>query len=176
MTSRGGGEFGTERGLTLLVLDRVAIARMFLPTGMVFRWSAELGREVEADAKALLTPGHGVSLTGSHGEPPGTLRRSVGHSTVPVLEGVQVNVRATARSAVFYIKGTRPHVIESSRTTTYRSGPNAGQVGQGWMKFFWIRAGKIVYAQHVNHPGFRGRNFLNEAKDAVLLRRGITRV
>lgn len=164
-----GGEFGgTEHGLTLLVLDRVAIERMFLPAGTVFRWAAVLGREVEEEAKAQLFPGHGYVT--------GDLERSVSHSTVPVLQGVQVNVRATARHAVFYIKGTLPHTIESKRIITVQSGKFAGQQQQGWMKFFWFKAGQTVYAQHVDHPGFRGRNFLNIAKNLVLIRRGISRV
>lgn len=157
---------GGDRGVTHLVLDRAAIARMFIPGGMVYRWGRSLGREISLVAKGLLRPGQGYVT--------GELQRSVDSSVVPVGEGVQVNVRATARHALFYVLGTRPHTIHSERTIVYQGGRFAGLTDRGWMKF--TSHGERVYAQTVQHPGFRGRNFLDEAKVMVLERRGISRV
>lgn len=154
---RGGGEFGFERGVTLLVLDRAAIARLFLPGGDVYRWGRNLGIEVAEVAKGLLYPGHGYRT--------GALQRSVDSSVVPVGQGVQVNVRATASHAIYYIAGTRPHRIEPRTFIRPETGKRA------WLRF--EANGGVRFAKAVNHPGTRGHNFLDEAKEAVLLRRGI---
>lgn len=154
--------------VSVLVLDRAAIAAMGLPGGQIYRWGARLGREVKEEAQALLV---------LHGAGPGPLWESVASSSVPVapMPGVQVNVRAGTDHALFYIKGTRPHIETTvgRRTTVYRSGPHKGRTDWGFMKFFWLRGGFTRWEQTVFHPGWRGYNFLDEAKDHVLLARGI---
>jgi hypothetical protein len=163
VTSSRAGHFRPgDAGFTVLVLDRIAIERMFLPAGTVFQWGIRLGREVKEAAKALLVPGHGYRT--------GALQRSVESSVVPVLQAVQINVRAEARHAGWYILGTRTP-ITSTRTIVYKAGPFKGSSGPGFLRIK-NQFGRPIYKLAVR--GQAGHNFLNEAKDAVLARRGIT--
>jgi hypothetical protein len=74
--------------------------------------------------------------------------RSVGHDP------------SRAPHALFVIFGTRPHVITPNKKKALR----------------WVGPGGFVFAKKVNHPGYRGDDYMSEARDnAVLQFQKITR-
>lgn len=157
---RGGGEFGFERGITVLVLDHAAFLRMNLPGGMTYRFVRNLGIEIEGVAKANLRPGHGYAT--------GHLAESIGSSATPAGEAVVGNVRASASYAKYVHDGTAPHHIRAKfggalKFTRYSY--NTGKVKKFVFK----------YPRGVNHPGHPAPNpFLTDAMNSVLIERGIT--
>lgn len=170
-----GGRRGGS-GLTLLVLDRAAIMALNLPGGTTWNWSRGLGVEIRREAKDLLIAGGHVDS--------GALLRSTDYSIVPVGMGVQINVRASSRHALWFILGTLPHEEQVQRTIVYANDPpkgsrafnagfRAGDEDVGYMKFFWIKGGFTRYEHRVWHPGWHGYNYLDEAKLDVLIQRGI---
>lgn len=163
-------EFERESGgVSVLVLNRAKIAAMGLPGGMIYKWASAIGDETKEEARGLLIS-HGSFKTGR-------LFESTKSSATPVvpLPGVQINVRATADHALYYIKGTRPHVISTvgKRKIVYQSGRHKGEEDWGFMKFFWFKGGFIRYEQSVFHPGWHGYNYLDDAKEIVLARHHI---
>ncbi len=124
---------------------------MFNPTGQVFRWGAELGLKVERKAKEKLVPGRGYR--------DGALQRSIGHSTVPAGESLNVYVRAENYKAIWIHEGTDPHPI----------GPKNPE---GALHFYWIKAGRDFKGrpgQAINHPGNKANPFLKDAMVEVMI-------
>jgi len=80
---------------------------------------------------------------------------------IPQIDGATVHCRAAY--AAYVDLGSPPHDI----------------YGRPWLRFFWEKKGKWVYARHVRHPGFKGREFFSKhIKPAVeyLWRRCISRI
>lgn len=154
LRGRGGGDFGFDRGVTILVLNPGAIQRMNLPGGEVYTWTRNMGLEIVEVAKGRLFVGHGYKT--------GELQRSISSSVTPTLHSVALNVRATAKHAVYYHEGVRPHPI---RARNFR-----------YMKFFWERVGHIVYFKEVigARYGYNSDPFLREAMNEVLTLKGVT--
>ena len=85
--------------------------------------------------------------------------------------GIEVNVGAGVGSvggagtgvsqgvgyALFQEQGTRRHSIRPRN-------PN------GWMKFFWPKAGRVVFFKHVNHPGHKATHWANRGMVAIISR------
>lgn len=84
----------------------------------------------------------------------GALKRSIGHSVSRRGPLVRLLVFARARHARFVHDGTRPHVIRPRNARALRF-----EVG-----------GRIVFAQRVNHPGYKGNPFLRDAVREELTR------
>lgn len=89
----------------------------------------------------------------------GELRDSLGHRAWS--EGPQARLRvfATARHAKFVHDGTRAHEIRPRYARALR--------------FYWPRAGRVVFRQRVWHPGYEGNPFLRDAIREEL-NRGLT--
>lgn len=110
------------------------------PTGTVGLWVARKTAEVASVARALAP----VST--------GELRDSI-HPEVHAAP-LRGEVRADAPYSLFVHEGTSPHVIEPNQANVLR---------------FPSRAGEIVFAPRVDHPGTRPRPFLSEALAAVIV-------
>jgi hypothetical protein len=161
---------GRPGGGIRLVLNQPNITRMFEEGGMVFRYAAAFGREVQERAEVNLITAGGVKT--------GDLLTSLGHSTTP-LPGRKVNtqVRAGARHALWYHDGTRPHEIHSRHTIVVeRNGKLFARLGV--MRFFWDRiasfntqGGDFVFFSRVSHPGWKGNPFLANALRTVMRRK-----
>jgi hypothetical protein len=67
--------------------------------------------------------------------------RSVGHDP------------SRAPHALFVVFGTRPHVITPNKKKALR----------------WVGPGGFVFAKKVNHPGYRGDDYMSEARDNAVL-------
>lgn len=155
---------GEGRGITVLVLDRAAIARMNFPGGMTYTWARNLGLEIALRARSSLVPGRGYRT--------GELQRSVGSSVTPTVGSVVMNVRATAPHALYYHQGTPPHTIARNAPLIRDSN---GRIISGVLRFRGYRElGTYAFAPEVPHPGYRGHPFLTDAMDQVLLFRGIS--
>lgn len=57
-----------------------------------------------------------------------------------------------APHAMFVIFGTRPHVIKPNKKKALR----------------WVGPGGFVFAKKVNHPGYRGDDYMGRAKDDAI--------
>lgn len=148
-------------GGNLLIINHAALAAMNVPGGMTWKFTTRIVREVEVDAKSRLLPGRGLRT--------GELRRSVQHSTTPVPGGVVGHVRATAKHAILYHDGFRPHVIHANHVSSNPSKEAA-------LEFrLYHGLGAPMYRAKVNHPGFRGHPFLSDAMHWVLAAHGIAR-
>jgi hypothetical protein len=162
--TRGGGDFGSSHGITVLVLDRAAIARMNFPGGMTYTWARNLGLEIALRARSSLLPGRGYRT--------GELQRSVGSSVTPTAGSVVMNVRATASHALYYHEGTAPHRIARNAPLIRDSN---GRIVSGVLRYRKFRElGGYSFAPEVMHPGYGGHPFLTDAMDQVLLFRGIS--
>lgn len=103
------------------------------PTGPVGRKVMERGKKIEVRAR---------ELAGKHG----TMGEYVHSTPVPSLLGVTVLVYCDHPATLFVIKGTKPHPIDSTGPWPLRN----------------KKTGK-VFGQHVNHPGYKGDDFLGKA-------------
>lgn len=101
-----------------------------------------LGQRTEANAKRRVNVRTGA------------LKRSIGHSISRRGVLVRLLVFARARHARWVHDGTRPHMIRPRRARALRF-----EVG-----------GRIVFAQRVNHPGYKGNPFLRDAVREELTR------
>jgi hypothetical protein len=110
------------------------------PTGSVGRWVARKTVEV-SEAAQRLAP---VST--------GELRSSI----YPVVHAgpLRGEVIAGAPYSLFVHEGTRPHTIEPNQANVLR---------------FPSKAGEIVFARQVDHPGTRSRPFLSDALALVIV-------
>lgn len=132
------------------VHHRLAEFRAFeSPTGMTGRWTGKKAHEVQAHA-IVFAPKPGQSRGYATGETATTVRvkgPALGRS------GPEATVVSDTDHAVFVHEGTPPHVI--------RARPG------GKMVFFWRKAGRVVFADRVNHPGTGANPFLVRALRAV---------
>jgi hypothetical protein len=121
-------------------LDRTRVERMLrLPGGIVYRNMERRVRRVEAEAIRLAPGSMKQGIRVSIGRGPGGDFRGTVKSTHP--------------ATIYVINGTRPHRIYPRRP--------------GGVLRFTV-GGKVVHARYVNHPGFRGNDFLSKALRAAL--------
>lgn len=62
---------------------------------------------------------------------------------------LESGIESRADYSLFVHEPTRPHVIRPRRAKALR--------------FFWPKVGRVVFLQHVNHPGTKGQPFLRNA-------------
>jgi len=79
----------------------------------------------------------------------GELSRSIGHRTFRRGSQAILREQATAPHARYYHDGTGPH---ESRARNAKA-----------LRFYWPKAGRVVYFKRVQHPGFAGKPFLRDA-------------
>lgn len=79
----------------------------------------------------------------------GELSSSIGHRVYRSGNRVVLRESATARHAKYVHDGTGPHEIRARNAKALR--------------FYWPRAGRVVYFARVQHPGYKGNPFLRNA-------------
>jgi hypothetical protein len=122
-----------------------------------------LAAEVEAQVRASSGPY-------SKGHLARTIRAVGPH---PVFGGVSGRVEAGASYARIVERGAKIHqIFPKGAPHVYRFGSHR----RPQLKFFWRRAGKVVFMPHVpgsrarvglSHPGLRGKHYLTEALRAA---------
>lgn len=120
---------------TTHVDDTALSAFIHDPQGGIYKDLRQRGRRVARRARQLV------------GVESGSLRASIGVETAYGRKFPEVRVAANHRRAMMHHDGTPPHLIT----------PERGRV----LKF--KVAGKIVYAEKVDHPGTRANPFLYRA-------------
>lgn len=115
------------------------------PNGMVGRWTTKKAKEAATLAiGAAPKPGQGEGYaTGELALDIRPERATVGRS------GPESRVISATEHAVFVHEGTPPHVIRPRRAKK--------------LVFFWRKAGRVVYAKSVRHPGTQGNPYLVKA-------------
>lgn len=111
------------------------------PTGATARWVARKTAEVTATAKALAPVNTGA------------LRASIDGTVM--FGPLRGEVEAGVPYSLFVHEGTSPHEIVPVNARVLR---------------FPTKAGTIVYAQKVDHPGTRPQPFLSDALAKVIIR------
>lgn len=135
--------------------------------GPIFRRTFELAQRVEDLARqrvgvsrdTFFSPG----IETSSQNPGGHLRDAIVKRVEQTPRGFRILVGvfgALAQRAIFHHEGTRPHVIRA-RHLTARGQP-------GFLRFFWPKVGRIVYAREVHHPGTRPNPFLRSSLEDVM--------
>lgn len=132
-------------------MDPVKLAEVLRGSdGPVVRRLIEDGELVKAEAKRLVgvskpdpVPRRGPKRR------PGTLRDSIVKRVVMSGGKPAVQVGSEDPIALYHHEGTRPHVIVP------RTAPR--------LVFYSARAGRVIYAKRVNHPGTRPNRFLTNA-------------
>jgi hypothetical protein len=115
-------------------MDQVRIRSMLRsPTGPVGRKILAKGKQIEVRAKELAAP-HGTMANYVHSSP------------LPSLLGTTVLIYCDHPAAIFVLKPTKPHAIDSHGTWPLRN----KRTGQ-------------VFGRHVWHPGYKGDDFLGRA-------------
>lgn len=112
------------------------------PVGTDLRRKAEA---VQRRAQELCA----VSPEGSHGNPPGHLRDSIGVTTGRDEQGAYADIGTDVDYALPVELGSRPHVIRSKGDYPLRG------------------ADGTVYGREVNHPGTPAQPFLRPAVEAI---------
>lgn len=140
-----GGTFGGR-----VVMDPAAVARLMAePDGPVMRDTIRNGQRVKAEARRLVgvykPPPAGPRRT----RKPGTLRDSIVMRIVRDGAGAAVLVGSEDPIALLHHEGTKPHVIVPRRAPR--------------LVFWSARAGRVVVARRVNHPGTRPNRYLVDA-------------
>lgn len=79
----------------------------------------------------------------------GELSRSIGHRTFRRGSRAILREQATAQHARYYHEGFAPHEIRARNAKALR--------------FYWPKAGRVMYLKRVQHPGFAGKPFLRDA-------------
>ncbi len=150
MTTPLGGTFGGS----VIVDPRKVADLMRSPQGPVVRRMIEDGQKVKREAQRLV----GVyrppdAWSAAHrGRRPGTLRDSIVTRLVHAANspnGLVVLVGSEDPIALLHHEGTIPHQIRP------KSKPR--------LVFFSRKAGKVVYAKLVNHPGTKPVRYLTDA-------------
>lgn len=79
----------------------------------------------------------------------GGLKRSIGHRVFRRGNSLVLREQATAPHAKYVHDGTAPHEIRARNARALR--------------FYWPKAGRVVYFKRVQHPGYKGNPFLRDA-------------
>jgi len=117
-------------------MNTIAIRNMLRsPTGPVGRKILEKGKEIEKLATQKARK-HGKMGDWVHSTP------------LPTPLGTSVLVYCDHPAAIFVLKGTKPHVIMSTGSWPLRN-----------------KATGDVFGPKVNHPGYKGDNFLKAAME-----------
>jgi HK97 gp10 family phage protein len=127
---------------TKFTLNEQAIAGLVAPTGMVTEYLRGLGNQVAAVASATAPVDTGKLKSSIL-----VTERSAGRN------GTAIEVSANTLYATYVNRGTRPHVIMPKKAKMLRF-PN--------------KAGEIVFANKVNHPGTKPQPFMLNAMLAVI--------
>lgn len=159
MTSKG--TFGSY-----VTIDPLKLAEFIRsPEGPVFRRLIEDGEAVKDEAKRLVgvyDPPDGYSAANRLGpnrqpRPPGTLRDSIVKRVVEQDGAPAVLVGSEDPIALIHHEGTQPHTITPVRAPM--------------LVFYWKKAGGVVRAFRVNHPGTQPNRFLLNALNVLRNRR-----
>lgn len=137
-------------GVTIIVDPAQVNQIMRSPQGPVVRRLIEDGELVKREAKRLV----GVYVPPPAGprraRRPGTLRDSIVKRLVRKANGdVAVQVGSDDPIALWHHEGTRPHTIVPKKAP--------------FLVFYSRRAGGVVYAKRVNHPGTQPNRYLVNA-------------
>lgn len=129
--------------VNLRLYDTVLEQMLNSPSGDVGRYMRRISIEIISLAKARAPKRTGNLARSIH------LRRHARWA-----RGQYVEIGSDLSYAYYVHEGTRPHIITSGpgRMLSFRSG------------------GRRIYAQSVNHPGFRGRKYLTEPMRLVVRR------
>lgn len=119
------------------------------PNGMTGQWTRQQAEKVAAHAR-LVAPKPGTGQGYATGETAANIR-----VRGPVIgrSGPEAEVASVTDHAVFLHEGTPPHEIKARAANK--------------MVFFWRKAGRVVSASKVFHPGTKANPFLVKALRAV---------
>jgi hypothetical protein len=144
-----------------VIVNPAALAKLLRsPQGPVMRAAIRQGELVKEEAKRLVgvyRPPDAYS-SANRGRKPGTLRDSIVKRVVQTPTGPAVQVVAEDEIALWHHEGTRPHTISARRKPL--------------LVFYWPKAGKVVAAKQISHPGTKPNRFLTKALNNVV-RRGL---
>jgi len=127
---------------TKFTLNESSIAGLVAPAGMVTHYLKKLGDRV-ADEARTRSPVQTGKLRSSI---------SVGQKSAG-RNGTTIQVSANTLYALYVNQGTKPHVIMPKKAR---------------MLSFPTKAGEIVFANKVNHPGTKPQPFMLDALRAVI--------
>lgn len=117
--------------------------------GPVFRHFVILGERVKEEAKRLVGVYEPPPEGPQRSRRPGTLRDSIVKRVVRGGAGFVIEVGSDDEIALWHHEGTVPHVIVPVRAAR--------------LVFWSARAGRVVYATRVNHPGTQPNRYLTDA-------------
>jgi len=144
-----GGTFGVH-----VVMDPVAIANMIRsPDGFVMRELMRDGQRVKREAQRRVGVYRPPPAGPRRARKPGTLRDSIVVRMVNRGGKVSVEVGSDDEVALLHHEGTQPHPIVA------RNAPR--------LVFWSARAGRVVVAKRVNHPGTRPNRYLTDSLSVI---------
>lgn len=116
------------------------------PTGMVGMWTKQQAEKVAAHSRLVTAPRPGVGKGYATGETVANIR-----VRGPVIgrSGPEAEVAAVTDHGIHLHEGTPPHEIKARVANK--------------MVFFWHKAGRVVSASKVFHPGTKANPFLVKA-------------
>jgi hypothetical protein len=125
-------------------------------TGTLGRWMARKTLEVTVRARETAPqpgrpPRNRTRINYATGELAASIVPDYGYWADNELEGRAV---ALPEHAVFVSKGTAPHIIRPKTADR--------------LVFYWPKAGKVVHAKQVNHPGTAANPYMEEALESVI--------
>lgn len=133
-----------------VVIDSDKVRRYFLESGGdVVRFMLQQGERVKIGAQRRVGVYDPPPAGPTRARRPGTLRDSIVKRFTTTGDTVVVEVGSEDPIALWHHEGTEPHTILP------RNAPR--------LVFWSERAGRVVYAQQVNHPGTQPNRFLTEA-------------
>lgn len=139
------GTFSAE-----VVMDPAAIALLMRsPRGPVMREMMRDGQRVKREAQRRVGVYKPPPAGPRRSRRPGTLRDSIVTRMVQQGANVVVEVGSEDEVALIHHEGTRPHTIVPRRAPR--------------LVFWSARAGKVVVARRVNHPGTRPNRYLTDS-------------
>jgi hypothetical protein len=118
-------------------------------SGPVFRWFVIAGDKVKAEAQRRVGVYEPPPEGPQRARRPGTLRDSIVKRVVRGGAGFVIEVGSEDEIALWHHEGTVPHVIVPVRAPR--------------LVFWSSRAGRVVYATRVNHPGTQPNRYLTDA-------------
>lgn len=133
-----------------VVMDPAAIALLMRsPRGPVMREMMRDGQRVKREAQRRVGVYKPPPAGPRRSRRPGTLRDSIVTRMVQQGANVVVEVGSEDEVALIHHEGTRPHTIVPKRAPR--------------LVFWSARAGKVVIARRVNHPGTRPNRYLTDS-------------